>query len=137
MKTGAASLAGNARGAGDRGNAALSSPTLDASTTFKRTGWQGRGDPMEETVERWLTENGINYRRADAMKTHLDFFLPDFNVYIECKRFHTPRIDDQLSRSTDIIIIQGTASLKFLDSLVSRKRESRAVETERARGGVG
>ena len=85
-------------------------------------GWQGKGDPLEEMVERWLTHNGIRYRRADAMKTRLDFFLPDFNVYIECKRFHTPRINDQIERAPDVIIVQGMASMRFLESLLSRER---------------
>jgi hypothetical protein len=70
--------------------------------------------------------NNIRYRRADDMKTRLDFFLPDFNVYIECKRYHTPRINDQIERATDIIVIQGTASLKFFDTLVSRSLISAA-----------
>jgi hypothetical protein len=90
-------------------------------------GWRGRGDPMEESVERWLLANNIQFRRGDDMKTRLDFFLPDFNVYIECKRFHTPRINDQMERAPDIIVIQGTASLRFLDSLISR-----AVATQAA-----
>jgi hypothetical protein len=55
------------------------------------------------------------------MKCRLDFFLPDFNVYIECKRYHTPRINDQIERATDIIIVQGTASLRFLEQLTARK----------------
>lgn len=82
---------------------------------------------MEEMVDRWLTANGINFRRADDMKTRLDFFLPDFNVYIEVKRFHTPRINDQLERATDIIIVQGPASMRFLESFISRGNSS-AVE---------
>lgn len=79
---------------------------------------------MEEMVDRWLTTNGIPFRRADAMKTRLDFFLPDFNVYIEVKRYHTPRINDQIERATDIIIVQGAASMRFLESLITRGRSS-------------
>lgn len=85
-------------------------------------GWQGKGDPMEIAVEQWLIANGVNYRRADDMKARLDFFLPDFNVYIECKQFHTPRTNEQLQRATDIIVVQGRGSLKFLDSLIARGR---------------
>lgn len=90
-------------------------------------GWQGKGDVMEDSIERWLLANSIRYRRADDMKTHLDFFLPDFNVYIEVKRYHTPRIADQLQRAPDIIIIQGGASMRFLESLIAR---SPALESQ-------
>jgi hypothetical protein len=83
-------------------------------------GWRGRGDPLEEQIERWLIANNISFRRADDMKVHLDFFLPEFNVYIEVKRYHTERIKDQIERATDVIVIQGSASLRFLESLVSR-----------------
>ncbi len=86
-------------------------------------GWQGKGDPMEEMVERWLLANGIAYRRADDMKTRLDFFLPDFDVYIEVKRYHTPRINKQLERAPDVIIIQGKASMRFLEHLVARDED--------------
>jgi len=75
---------------------------------------------MEEMVERWLIANGITYRRADDMETRLDFYLPDFNVYIECKRFHTERIKDQIERAPDVIVIQGMGSIRFLEALVSR-----------------
>lgn len=50
-------------------------------------GWQGKGDVMEEMTERWLIANGIRYRRDDQTQegTQLDFYLLDFDVYIEVK----------------------------------------------------
>ena len=84
-------------------------------------GWKGRGCPLEESLERWLIQNQISYRRADSMPTHLDFFLPDFQIYIEVKRFHTPRTAVQIEWAPDIIVIQGGASMRFLESLISRK----------------
>lgn len=91
-------------------------------------GWRGKGDPLEAGVERWLIGAGIKYRRADDMKTRLDFFLPDHNVYIECKRFETPRTNDQLQRATDIIVVQGGASLRFLQSLIPASSSGRTPD---------
>lgn len=76
---------------------------------------------MEDAIERWLLANGIRYRRADdEAATRLDFFLPDFNVYIECKRFHTPRTNDQLKRAPNVIVVQGMECIGFLKMLTAR-----------------
>ena len=84
-------------------------------------GWQGKGDPMEERTERWLTSNGIRYRRDDlsVSGTQLDFYLIDFDVYIEVKRFHTDRIAKQMARAKNVIAVQGMESLAFLEHLVN------------------
>ena len=44
-----------------------------------------------------------------------------FQIYIEVKRFHTPRTAVQIEWAPDIIVIQGGASMRFLESLISRK----------------
>lgn len=67
--------------------------------------WQGRGDPMEETFERWLLDNDIIYTREDHGPTRLDFYLPDYDVYIELKRFHSHRITEQMARAKNVIAI--------------------------------
>ena len=44
----------------------------------------------------------------------IDFILTDFNVAIECKRFHAPRVLKQLEANPEIILIQGMeAALAF------------------------
>jgi hypothetical protein len=84
-------------------------------------GWQGKGDPMEEMTERWLIANGVRYRRDDqcVSQTQLDFYLPDFDVYIEVKRFHTDRIAAQMGRAENVIAVQGMKSLQFLEHLLN------------------
>lgn len=84
-------------------------------------GWQGKGDPMEEMTERWLIANGVRYRRDDQTPeaTQLDFYLLDFDVYIEVKRFHTDRIAKQMGRAENVIAVQGMKSLQFLEHLLN------------------
>ena len=79
--------------------------------------WQGKADPMEEATARWLLRSGIRHERADA-GLGLDFYLPDFDLYIEVKRFHSPRIGEQMSRAENVIAVQGIKSFQFIDKLI-------------------
>ena len=92
---------------------------------------------MEEMTERWLIANGILYRRDDQSQdgTQLDFYLEDFDVYIEVKRFHTPRIAAQMSRAENVIAVQGFGSLQFLEHLVNWRqlRPTRAPASSNGR----
>ena len=67
----------------------------------------GLPDPVEIVIERGLELAGIKYIRCDEQHRHLDFYLPELNIYIEVKQFHTPRIAEQMARVPDIIAIQG------------------------------
>jgi hypothetical protein len=70
--------------------------------------WQGIPDPVETLLERGFDAAGILYRRADTKKgRHIDFFLPELDIYVEVKRYHTPRTTEQMARVPDIIVIQG------------------------------
>lgn len=91
--------------------------------------WQGKCDPMEEITERWLLTNRIAYERADA-GLGLDFYLKDFDLYIEVKRFHSPRIGEQMSRAENVIAIQGIKSLDFLNGLIFWHRARDLVATQ-------
>jgi hypothetical protein len=48
----------------------------------------------------------------------IDFYLPDYDVAIECKRFHTPRSLRQLSAHKEIILIQGMQAAKAFRALL-------------------
>jgi len=84
--------------------------------------WQGKVDPMEEMTERWLVANGIRFVDRDQGPARLDFYLPDFDVHIEVKRFHSERIGEQMGRAENVICIQGMKSLEFLEHFLHWKK---------------
>ena len=49
----------------------------------------------------------------------MDFYLPGAAVYIECKRFHTPRACEQMSRVPDVIVVQGLEAARLLARLIT------------------
>ena len=72
-------------------------------------------DPMERMVERALIDAGIAYvtDRDGRNESRLDFRLIDYDVEIEVKRFHSPRIADQMARADNVIAIQGEPAIRF------------------------
>lgn len=85
--------------------------------------WNGEGDPLEDQVEAFLrAANEPFYRNHES---RIDFYLPRLSLFIECKRFYTPRISDQLSRvpSADVIVVQGIGALEKLLEVASKLRK--------------
>lgn len=78
------------------------------------------GDPVEKIIEGALRKRGIRYEIGQETYA-LDFYVPDLDVYIECKQFHTDRIAKQTARHPNIIVVQGVkaaqAFSKWLDVL--------------------
>lgn len=72
-------------------------------------------DPMERLVEHALRRAGIRYEvdRDGAVPANLDFYLPDHDVYLEVKRFHSDRIAEQMSRAANVIAVQGETAIRF------------------------
>lgn len=77
-------------------------------------------DPVEELIRQALTHSNLPHQHGLDVDNGLDFFLPlpTGPVYIECKRFHTARIAEQMSRHTDVIAVQGMAAAGFMASLI-------------------
>lgn len=44
---------------------------------------------------------------------HLDFYLPEHDIYIECCAAYTPRKIEQASRAENVIIIQGKKAAEY------------------------
>ncbi len=65
-------------------------------------------DPIELIVAEGLIAAGIRYEREESGHL-LDFYLPDFAIYIEVKQFPTERSFSQLAKSEHLntILIQG------------------------------
>lgn len=76
-------------------------------------------DPVELEVAMGLDEAGIRYNHDTQGNTNgLDFYLMDYDVYIECKAFHTERSNEQLKRAPNIILIQGIGAARLFRKLV-------------------
>ncbi len=81
-------------------------------------------DPFEEAMAAALVAAGIRYQRDEDARPHLDFYLPDFDVYIEVKQFHSARTAGQMSRAPNVIAVQGEAGLRFMISLLVQEDEA-------------
>ena len=87
-------------------------------------------DPLETLVAAALRRAGIAFtteaQRPPAART-LDFHLPDSGVFIEVKRFHTPRIADQMASQENVICVQGADAVKWFAELVERAGKPAAL----------
>jgi hypothetical protein len=73
-------------------------------------------DPVEHIIMVALNAAGIRFVRDN--EADLDFYLPDYDTYIEVKQFHSKRILEQMSRVPNVIVIQGrTAAETFSKAL--------------------
>ncbi|RUQ78343.1 hypothetical protein ELZ22_17130 [Brucella abortus] len=70
-------------------------------------------------VARALEARGIHHtRERDPANRGLDFHLAGRDVHVEVKRFHTPRISDQASRSEALIVLQGERAVRLFCHLL-------------------
>lgn len=74
-------------------------------------------DPVEKVIADALDEMGAAYD-APCPETDLDFYVSSFGIWIECKRFHTPRTTEQMSRVKNIIVIQGMKAAEVFAALI-------------------
>lgn len=70
---------------------------------------------MERMVEYALIDAGIAFAtdQHGGNPSRLDFRLIDYDVEIEVKRFHSPRVADQMARAENVIAVQGEAAVRF------------------------
>ena len=60
-------------------------------------------DPVEKLVAEALEKAGIQFITPDQnhpLSVGLDFYIQQYDLHIECKRFHTYRISEQMSRAS-------------------------------------
>ncbi len=82
-------------------------------------------DPVERIIFDALTDADIPFLMDGdvgyKMAERLDFkVMVDPVIFIECKQFHTPRSNEQLTRSPNIILIQSIASAKFFADMIRK-----------------
>lgn len=63
-------------------------------------------DPVERIIADALNNLGIEWEQQQHNGA-LDFFLPNYNLHIECKQFYTERVTKQLELYPDVVLIQG------------------------------
>jgi transcriptional regulator with XRE-family HTH domain len=77
-------------------------------------------DPMERIVEQALIDAHVAYLPDQDGKSpsNLDFYLPDHDVHIEVKRFHSERIGAQMARAENVIAAQGKKAVELLATAI-------------------
>lgn len=77
-------------------------------------------DDLEKRVAEILSRKGIKFTHESykGIDQRLDFFLPEYDIYIEIKKFHTDRVLEQLKSQDNIILIQGIKSIEFLEKIL-------------------
>lgn len=78
-------------------------------------------DDLETDLGRALTTAGIPHtHESECPGQRLDFFLPEDNLYIEIKRYHSPRIATQAAHADNIIFLQGKPAVDFFIKMISK-----------------
>lgn len=96
-------------------------------------------DPMERLIAGGLEAGSFRYSHEgdrDAVGQTLDFHLRDLDIYIEVKRFHSPRIADQMSRADNVIVAQGKQAVELLAQLLARRPRIGDDAIDRARKAI-
>jgi hypothetical protein len=73
---------------------------------------------LEPIVEQALKDAGVKYNR-EGKSNRLDFYLPEFDVYVEVKEYYTPRSDKQLADHENVILLQGKKSVEAFCKMLS------------------
>lgn len=64
-------------------------------------------DPIERRVAEVLDSAGVRYvHERENPEQRLDFYLPDFDIFIECKAYNSSRLEQQI-KEKDVIVVQG------------------------------
>lgn len=80
-------------------------------------------DPLEMLVAKTLDHLEIRYVCPDSDKgfstlKKLDFFIPDWNLYIECKAWGSARLHKQVEEVNNCIVLIGlAATARFCEML--------------------
>lgn len=76
-------------------------------------------DPVEKEVAKALEAAGIDYLHERDNGRRIDFYLPEFDLLIECKHSYTERTDACLQKNRNIILIQGIDAARTFYKLLN------------------
>lgn len=84
-----------------------------------------RDDPVEKVIADALDAVGIAHIREVAPNgpngRSLDFYVPSWGIYIECKRYHAGRVVHQMASVPDILVAQGMPAAIVLANLIRQQ----------------
>lgn len=76
-------------------------------------------DPVELMLARALLERKIDFIHESKNKEQrLDFYLPEIDLFIEVKRFSTPRTAKQIEGYTNVMVLQGIEAVQAFIKLI-------------------
>lgn len=80
-------------------------------------------DPLEQKISKTLDSLKIEYNCPDQMKGNgrLDFYLPFYDIYIECKAHSSPRLHEQINGNSNVIVLIGEKSVNLFCNLLRTK----------------
>jgi hypothetical protein len=77
-------------------------------------------DPLETIIADGLGRAGIRFVHwSDNKSQALDFSLPDFGIYVECKQFATDKTSAQIAPFPNVIVIQGREAAQAFARLIA------------------
>jgi hypothetical protein len=85
-------------------------------------------DELEQMVGEALYEAGIEFKH-ESEGAMLDFIVPEWNCFIEVKKYHTHRISKQLSFYTDVILLMGRQSVIQFCNLLKQSNATNNTNT--------
>jgi hypothetical protein len=90
---------------------------------------------MERLIADALDSAEISYvtDEGGANPSHLDFRLHN-GIEIEVKRFHSPRVAQQMARAENVIVAQGAEAVEFLAEAIRALRLHRMMNDIHALG---
>lgn len=83
-------------------------------------------DPVEKDVAEALTVASVRFVHESEMKNeggNLDFYLPDYDCYVECKAYYTERTAEQI-KGKQVILVQGYQAAKALVAILTSTKTS-------------
>lgn len=84
--------------------------------------------PLEQRIAKALDTAKLGYRTdyEGGVEAHLDFYVQKYDVHIEVKGGHSPRISKQMARSKNVIVAQGEKAAELLAALIEQNVKGEA-----------
>lgn len=77
-------------------------------------------DHLESKIAKALEDAGVNFKHeSQGGNQRLDFYLPEYGIYIEVKQYSTDRSAIQLALHDNVILVQGVISVEFIAKLLT------------------